>query len=818
MYCLLVNDLTATDGTLPLIAVEPVYGPGAVLGGRYEIVDALGRGAFGVVFRAFDRLAGEAVAVKMLDRDGMVSHQSFEILARELRYARPIVHPNVCRVFDLFEHDGRPFLTMEWAGAGSLKDALAEQIACSLAAKLEDARAVIAGVAAIHSAGVTHRDIKPGNVLRMADGRLAVSDFGLATRAEAATFCTTAGTPVYMAPEISVGDQPTQTSDVWSLGMVLHEIFFGALPEWVASQRGAVLSCSRSHGADATSRRLHRVCAACLANDPSRRPRDARVVAARFDKATRGNGRRGRWAVALGLLIALAAAGRAATLRSERRLDKNLALVENSRLLFKTNKYPGCVDVLPGGLSLRIAELKPGAKWEKPLELDLVTEEARPSPLGAEAYRLGCPSLSPDGRMLLFARWEGGRANRIMFSRHPDGRDAEEVAQGHGPVWLPSGSGFVYQVDRTRAAVAALSESPLTFLPPPPPPLDSNVLVRIAISQAGDVIALLFSDFGGRSSAVALYQYPSLKPIRIVSLQGSIAPDCFVYDSVRRRFQVVIRDVSESKTRVGEIALEGGLSWLGTVTGQIGSLRRSALGMVFTVSSNRGSEVWVRNAMGEEQLAVSTLDVLRAVVSDTGDVAFEISTQHAGAGLAIRRWGRPDLVTLTKDRPASHVSFLPGGRSLVFSRARDGAVMRCDLNTSKGSPRCWELFRDTDEGSTSSASLSPDERSLAFFRRAGPGFRLRIARLDGGPTLDLGPHPWGCPAYWTSPSRLWILHHPELIWHELDVSTRAPTGRTAGNAAGPLQFCGTPDLPGAPKTQVRKVQHFHAEVRLAEGL
>ncbi len=813
-----MNDVTATDGTLPLVAADPVYGPGAVLGGRYEIVDTLGRGAFGVVFRAFDRVAAETVAVKMLDRDGMAPHRSFENLARELRYARPIVHPNVCRVFDLFEHDGRPFLAMEFASGGSLKDRLAEPIARPLAARLEDARAVIAGVAAIHSAGVTHRDIKPGNVLRMADGRLAVSDFGLATRAEGATLCTTAGTPVYMAPEISVGDKPTQASDVWSLGMVLHEILFGALPEWVAAQRGAVLSCSRSHSADATSRTLHRVCGSCLANDPSRRPPDAGVLGARFDKATRNSGRRRHWTVAISLLIALVVAGVAATLRSADRADKDLALVERSRLLFETDRQFPCVDVLPGGRSLRVTELKPstrGLEGQRVLDLDLLTQEARPSLLRAEGHLGSCPLLSPDGRMLLFTKSESGGPTRIMLSRHPDSREAEEVARGYVHVWLPSGSGFVRQVDKKRAAVAALSGQTLMLLPPPPS--DTNILSGTAISQAGDVIALLFLDSlgGRRSSVVALYQYPSLKPLRMVSLPEHVASDSFVYDSARNKFQVVMRDLSESM--VGEIALDGALSWLGKVRGQIAWMRRSALGVVFTTHSKTRSELWARNAAGEEQLAVSKHHVYFTAVSDVGDLAFQISPRDGG-GIGIRRWGSPDLVTLTQDKATGYPSFLPGGRGLVFSRAGDSVVVRCDLDISKRSPRCRELFRDKDGGLTYYASLSPDERSLAYFRREGPGARLRIARLDGGPTLDLGPHPERCAPYWASPSRLWVQHYPELVWHELDGNTGAPTGRTARDTAGPSRLCGTPDIPSAPKTSYRAIQHSRAEVRLAEGL
>jgi serine/threonine-protein kinase len=111
-----------------------------------------------------------------------------------------VSHPNVCRVFDLVEHDGRPFLALELAARGTLRDTLAEPTARPLADGLADAHAVVAGVAAIHAAGTTHRDIKPSKVVRMADGRLAVSDFGIAARHDATTTLGPAGKPSYMAP------------------------------------------------------------------------------------------------------------------------------------------------------------------------------------------------------------------------------------------------------------------------------------------------------------------------------------------------------------------------------------------------------------------------------------------------------------------------------------------------------------------------------------------------------------------------------------------------------------------------------------------
>ena len=97
--------------------------------------------------------------------------------------------------------------------------------------RIADARALVAGMAAIHAAGIVHRDVKPENLLRMEDGRLVVSDFGLATNpAQTATVTLMVGTPSYMAPEMSMGEPASFRSDVWAIGVVMHEILFAAAP------------------------------------------------------------------------------------------------------------------------------------------------------------------------------------------------------------------------------------------------------------------------------------------------------------------------------------------------------------------------------------------------------------------------------------------------------------------------------------------------------------------------------------------------------------------------------------------------------------
>src|SRR5437762_12069026 len=151
-------------------------------------------------------------------------------LGREVRHAREVHHPNVCRIFELGEAEGFTFFTMELATGGALRRALTRKRIRPLGERLADARGIAEGVAAIHAAGIVHRDLKPENVLRMRDGRLVVSDFGVAADRRGGPRANRAGTPAYMAPEVARGAAATLAPDGWALGVVTHEFLVGWRP------------------------------------------------------------------------------------------------------------------------------------------------------------------------------------------------------------------------------------------------------------------------------------------------------------------------------------------------------------------------------------------------------------------------------------------------------------------------------------------------------------------------------------------------------------------------------------------------------------
>jgi len=262
------------------IAAPVGLAAGAVLAGRYQIEAAIGEGGTGQVFRAWDRVLGEPIALKILRPDCASEKSWIKRLAREVRVARAIRHPNVCRVSDLGSADGHWFVSMELAAGGTLRDTLRSAAADArpLAERLVDARAVCAGLAAIHGVGITHRDVTPQNVLRMEDGRLVLSDFGLAIERNTGGDVTLhGGTPSYMPPEAAMHAKPDARSDVWQLGMLLHEILFGRRPEWQqVPGNSPVLRWPLEPGAPALEEGLARLLGAEPGRSPGERGRGGR--------------------------------------------------------------------------------------------------------------------------------------------------------------------------------------------------------------------------------------------------------------------------------------------------------------------------------------------------------------------------------------------------------------------------------------------------------------------------------------------------------------------------------------------------------------
>ena len=263
--------------------------PGSTLGTRYRIVGLAGRGGMGEVYRAEDLKLGQTVALKLLPEE--VGHDEARLsrLLDEVRIARQVSHPNVCRVYDIGEADTSTgsvhFLSMEWIEGQDLASVLRTEGRLPADRATFIARQICAGLAAAHDCRVVHRDLKPSNVMLDARGVARITDFGLAevasvVRGEKAR----EGTPHYMSPEQLAGEEVGFPSDIYSLGLVLYELFTGrqgytgeTLEELMQQRRE--LPALPSDLVRAIDPAIEKMILHCLDNDPARRPTSARDLA-----------------------------------------------------------------------------------------------------------------------------------------------------------------------------------------------------------------------------------------------------------------------------------------------------------------------------------------------------------------------------------------------------------------------------------------------------------------------------------------------------------------------------------------------------------
>jgi hypothetical protein len=262
------------------------FAAGTVLIERYRIIGLLGRGGMGEVYRADDLTLGQPVALKFLPRAFGEDGGRRERFFAEVRLSRQVSHPNVCRVYDVGQIDGQHYLSMEYVDGEDLASLLRRIGRPPQDKALELSRELCAGLAAAHDKKVLHRDLKPANVMIDGRGRARIADFGLAVVSEeGASEGEVAGTPAYMAPEQLVGKAASVRSDVYSLGLVLYELFTGKK----AFEAGSLAELRRQKEMPPTppsqiardlDPKVERVILRCLEKDPARRPASALQVSA----------------------------------------------------------------------------------------------------------------------------------------------------------------------------------------------------------------------------------------------------------------------------------------------------------------------------------------------------------------------------------------------------------------------------------------------------------------------------------------------------------------------------------------------------------
>jgi hypothetical protein len=529
--------------------------PGTLLAGRWRLVAPLGRGGMGEVYRADDLKLGEPVALKFLPPELAADAAALARLHREVRVARRVAHPNVCRVFDIGEADGLTFLTMELIDGEDLSSLLRRIGRLPADKALEISRQLCAGLAAAHEEGVLHRDLKPANVMIDGRGRAKITDFGLAGiarrfgREEAGE-----GTPAYMAPEQLAGREVTVKSDLYALGLVIYELTTGRRP-FAAATRGELVRAqsetsppSPSSLADGVDALTERAILRSLAADPAERPGSALEVAAMLP-----GGDPLAAALAAGETPSpemVAAATRRGSLSVPAAAGLLAAVLALVALLFWSNPKAGIHSRLPAdhppeelafvakgwAAELGVAGGVEAAGWERRMEPLLALLEGGAGealwrrvesgevPLQGFWYRAAPRPWEPDDFLVREDDPPLGQPTEVLIRLDPNGRLRSLVAEP--PVAPPPGGAPDWRPWLARAGVdpATAREAPSAWRPPVF--ADRRIAFEAPAGESGDLLRVEAASFGGRPVWFEVVE-PGARPHHAVEPPDSVGQAAF---------------------------------------------------------------------------------------------------------------------------------------------------------------------------------------------------------------------------------------------------------------------------------------------------
>src|SRR5579864_6391678 len=272
---------------------SPILPPGMVIGNRYQILQILGEGGMGAVYKAKDLELNRVIALKVIRPELASNPEILQRFKQELILARQVTDRNVIRIFDLGEAAGIKFITMEYVEGQSLYQILKEKGKLPVSEAINIMRQMLSGLQSAHREGVIHRDLKPGNIMRDGQGRVVVMDFGLA-RSLAGDGMTRTGTMMgtmeYMSPEQAQAKELDARSDIFTLGLICYELLTGKTPYHADSVVASLLKRVQERAVPASDwdasipQPVSELVSRCLERDPADRWQSAQEVLDRIDE------------------------------------------------------------------------------------------------------------------------------------------------------------------------------------------------------------------------------------------------------------------------------------------------------------------------------------------------------------------------------------------------------------------------------------------------------------------------------------------------------------------------------------------------------
>jgi tetratricopeptide (TPR) repeat protein/predicted Ser/Thr protein kinase len=289
-----LEDVAVSQGARPASPAQPpsswsssLLQPGTILANRYEILQVLGEGGMGAVYKAKDRELERTIAFKVIRAELANSPEILQRFKQELILARQVTDRNIIRIFDLGEADGIRFITMEYVEGKTLYHMLRERGKLPVDEVVDIMEQVFNGLRAAHREGIIHRDLKPGNIMRDKQGRVVIMDFGLARSMEGDGMTRTGamlGTMEYMSPEQAQAMELDARSDIFTMGLICYELLSGKMPFHAESAVASLLRRTRERAVPISdvSREipgvLSNIVSKCLERDPALRYQDAQAV------------------------------------------------------------------------------------------------------------------------------------------------------------------------------------------------------------------------------------------------------------------------------------------------------------------------------------------------------------------------------------------------------------------------------------------------------------------------------------------------------------------------------------------------------------